>query len=264
MLLFCLECLFHHKDNCRQFFDIKTGLRDVLIIEGNIGMSGSWPPLSHLMLLQSPTALWVLVPVMSMVPLPSAWSSMSLEWKESGNCAWHRALWATFLCLSWEPELPGAGALCLRAKAGGFLEEECHHACTLRCAAKKPLLGSSLSVSSPQRGCSLCNLVQGSWKGLDSTGEGGVSACTIPSVMPDLSLAKCRNLHGAGSRTRSEEGIHWFHCFQRIEELRLRESNRKTACSHQPFYHTHSVKGKPQKCFPMSSSPPYLFFFLYW
>lgn len=26
---------------------------------------------------------------------------------------------------------------------------------------------------------------------------GGVSACTIPSVMLDLSLAKCRNLHGA-------------------------------------------------------------------
>lgn len=28
-------------------------------------------------------------------------------------------------------------------------------------------------------------------------GGGGVSACTIPSVMPDLTLAKCRNLHGA-------------------------------------------------------------------
>lgn len=87
MLLFCLECLFHHKDNCRQFFDIKTGLKDIVIIEGNIDKSGSWPPLSPLTLPQSPTALWVVVPGMSMVPLPSAWSSVNLEWKESGSCA---------------------------------------------------------------------------------------------------------------------------------------------------------------------------------
>lgn len=166
MVLFCLECLFHHEDNCRQFFDIRTGLKDMLIIEGNIGNSASWPPPSPLTLLQSPTALWVVVPMMSMGPLPSAWSSMNLAWKESGNCAWHKAVGTNFPL----PSLGARAAWCwcsvpqIKGRVVSW-EEECHHACTLIWAAKKALLGSSLYVSSPQRGCSLCNLVQGSWKG---------------------------------------------------------------------------------------------------
>lgn len=98
MLLFLLgvSASSHHKENCIQFFDIKTGLKDILIIEGIIGRSASGPPLSPLKLPQSPTALWVVIPTMSMVPLPWAWSSMSLPWKGSGNCARHRALRINF------------------------------------------------------------------------------------------------------------------------------------------------------------------------
>lgn len=64
-----------------------------------------------------------------------------------------------------------------------------------------------------------------------------------------------------GSRAWWEEGIHWFHCFQSTEELRVKESNRETTCSHQPFYHTGSMRGQPQKCFPVSSSLAFFFFF---
>lgn len=71
----------------------------------------------------------------------------------------------------------------------GAWEEECPHVCTWGCAAKKALLCCSLSVSSPQGSCSLCNFVQRSWKRLDCAG-GGVSACTAPLVVLDLSLAK--------------------------------------------------------------------------
>lgn len=56
-------------------------------------------------------------------------------------------------------------------RQGGAWEEECPHVCTLRCAARKALLCSSLSVSSPQRGCSLCNLCRGAGRGWTVLGE---------------------------------------------------------------------------------------------
>lgn len=90
-----MSASFHHKDNCRQFFGIQTGLKDILIIEGNIGKSASWPPLSSLTLPQSPIS-WIVISTVPMVPLPPAWSSMNLVWKGSGNCAWRRALGANF------------------------------------------------------------------------------------------------------------------------------------------------------------------------
>lgn len=73
----------------------------------------------------------------------------------------------TFLCLPGAACLGARAAWCLCSvpQSKGAWEQECHHACTLRCAMKKALLCSSLCVSHPQRGHSLCNFVQGSWKG---------------------------------------------------------------------------------------------------
>lgn len=53
------------------------------------------------------------------------------------------------------------------------------------------------SVAVPCVTLFVCQSPQGAGRGWGCPEGGGVSACTVPSVMLDLSLARCMNLHGA-------------------------------------------------------------------
>lgn len=127
MLRFCLECLFPLtiKIIADNSLISRLELRTYAYLKETLASQLLGLPF-HLKLPQSPTAPWVVIWPMSMVPLHSAWSSINLVWKGSVNCAWHGALGTNFplpsqVLPAWEPELPGACALCLTAKAGWCL-----------------------------------------------------------------------------------------------------------------------------------------------